>query len=245
MPLDIGGHIISDSSITNDGFNKSIIQDGLVLHLDAGNKNSYSGTGTTWTDLSYIGNNGTLTNGPTYSSSDGGSFIFDGTDDYVNLGDNSILRFTGSCTYSCWFYITGTGGTNPRLISKSGNSSARSMDLFYQNNDNLLRFSVAPTTSTISGVTSTSTVSQNTWYNIAGVYDSSNQTLKIYINGNEDNSTTGPSSITNNNNRDYWIGAGNRSIDWFDGNLPQAFIYNRALHKGEILANYYATKDRF
>lgn len=242
MPLNVSEYEIRDQDVRMYE-QTNIVRSGLVLHLDASIFNTVT-YGTTWFDLSGD-NDGTLTNGPTYNSSDGGVIDFDGTDDYVNLGDNSILRFTGSCTYSCWFYITGTGGTNPRLISKSGNSSARSMDLFYQNNDNLLRFVVAPTTSTISMVTSTSTVSQNTWYNIAGVYDSSNQTLKIYINGNEDNSTTGPSSITNNNNRDYWIGAGNRSIDWFDGNLPQAFIYNRALSATEIAHNYNVTKGRF
>jgi hypothetical protein len=56
----------------------NIITDGLVLLLDAANSKSYPGTGTTWTDLSRSGNNGTLINGPTFNSGNGGSIVFDG-----------------------------------------------------------------------------------------------------------------------------------------------------------------------
>ena len=56
----------------------SIVQSGLVLNLDAGNLESYSGSGTAWTDLSGQGNDGTLVNGPTFSSDNGGSIVFDG-----------------------------------------------------------------------------------------------------------------------------------------------------------------------
>jgi hypothetical protein len=61
-----------------------ISSDGLVLSLDAGNTKSYPGSGTTWTDLTGLGNTGTLTNGPTYSSANGGSIVFDAVDDGFN-----------------------------------------------------------------------------------------------------------------------------------------------------------------
>jgi hypothetical protein len=64
-------------------YNPRTITDGLVLCLDAANSKSYPGSGTTWTDLSGLGNTGTLTNGPTYSSANGGSLVFDGVNDYV------------------------------------------------------------------------------------------------------------------------------------------------------------------
>jgi hypothetical protein len=70
---------------------KGIVQSGLVLNLDAGVSSSYPGSGTTWTDLSGNGNTGTLTNGPTYNSANGGSLVFDGVDDYVNVGTPSIV----------------------------------------------------------------------------------------------------------------------------------------------------------
>ena len=62
--------------------NAPIVTDGLVFYVDAGNSNSYPGSGTTWSDL--IGSNdGALTNGPTFDSANGGSIVFDGTNDYV------------------------------------------------------------------------------------------------------------------------------------------------------------------
>ena len=64
---------------------------GLVLALDAANTKSYPGSGTTWTDLSGRGNTGTLTNGPTYSSANGGSIVFDGTNDYVVVNNNASI----------------------------------------------------------------------------------------------------------------------------------------------------------
>ena len=57
-----------------------IIEDGLVLCLDAANINSYPKSGTTWTDLAGF-HDGTLTNGPTFSSDNGGVLVFDGTND--------------------------------------------------------------------------------------------------------------------------------------------------------------------
>ena len=72
--------------------NSTIVSSGLVLHLDAGNASSYPGSGTTLTDLSGSGNNGTLVNGPTYSSANGGSLSFDGVNDYVSVSNTSQLR---------------------------------------------------------------------------------------------------------------------------------------------------------
>src|SRR6056300_382098 len=72
----------------------NIVTDGLVLNLDAARKDSYNRTGTTWNDISGNGNNGTLTNGPTFDSEDYGSIVFDGVDDYVTVSAtpiNSVL----------------------------------------------------------------------------------------------------------------------------------------------------------
>ena len=66
---------------------ESIVTDGLVLWVDANDKTSYPGSGTIWKDLTTNGYTGTLTNGPTYSSTDGGSIVFDGVDDHVTTGE--------------------------------------------------------------------------------------------------------------------------------------------------------------
>jgi hypothetical protein len=85
-----------------------IVTDGLVLALDAANSLSYPGSGTTWTDLSGKGNNGTLVNGPTFDQANGGSIVFDGTDDYVNLPDG-LLSGTGDFTIIQWVQCDGAG----------------------------------------------------------------------------------------------------------------------------------------
>lgn len=72
-----------------------IIQTNLVQHLDAANSSSYSGSGSTWSDLTSNGVDGTLINSPTYSSTEGGgSFFFDGTSEYVKFpySDSTAIR---------------------------------------------------------------------------------------------------------------------------------------------------------
>ena len=74
------------------GHGPTVVTNGLVLALDAADRNSYPGSGTAWTDISGRGNTGTLTNGPTYSSANGGSIVFDGTNDYVDCGSINFTR---------------------------------------------------------------------------------------------------------------------------------------------------------
>jgi uncharacterized delta-60 repeat protein len=112
-------------------YNSKISTDGLVLCLDAANSKSYPGSGTTWTDLSGNGNNGTLTNGPTYNSSNLGSLSFDGIDDYSTLTSNYTL--SAGWTLSFWgnpiFDSTVSTNTvfysasNPRTFSFYNSSS--------------------------------------------------------------------------------------------------------------------------
>jgi hypothetical protein len=94
------------------GFNQQdIVKDGLVLWLDANDKTSYSGTGTTWTDLSRGRNSGTLTNGPTFNSGSGGSIVFDGVDDYVTGSNSTNFAFgSGDFTVLTWAYFNTVNG---------------------------------------------------------------------------------------------------------------------------------------
>jgi len=96
-------------------YNSSIVTNGLVLGLDAGNPRSYPGTGTVWNNAVTLGNNTTLVNGPTYSSNNGGYFSFDGVDDYTTI---AIPSTTG--TISFWWYYN--ADTIQKLIM--GNSSS-------------------------------------------------------------------------------------------------------------------------
>ena len=77
----------------------NIVTNGLVLSLDAANPKSYVSGSTTWNDISRGGNNGTLINGPTFNSANGGSIVFDGVNDFISLSGpysltkNYTLRF--------------------------------------------------------------------------------------------------------------------------------------------------------
>ena len=77
-------------------YNARIVSDKLMLHLDAANPKSYIGSGTSWVDISGKGNNGTLTNGPTFSSDNLGSFVFDGTNDHVALNSSFQVSTSGT-----------------------------------------------------------------------------------------------------------------------------------------------------
>jgi len=91
-----------------------IVTDGLVLCLDAGNSKSYSGSGTTWNDISGNGNNGTLVNGVIFN---GGLFDFDGVDDYISIPINLT-----NTTYTIIGIGRYKGTNNNRVItSNTGN----------------------------------------------------------------------------------------------------------------------------
>ena len=89
----------SASSSSGGGSSSGIVSSGLLMHLDAGNSSSYSGTGTTWSDLSGNGNHATLVNGPTYSSADGGAIDFDGSNDRAFV---SLLMPSRPYTVAVW-----------------------------------------------------------------------------------------------------------------------------------------------
>jgi hypothetical protein len=99
MGLDLTGNKLYSTSVGPKGeVIKQIATDGLICHLDAGNKNSYGGSGTTWTDLSGNGYNATLVNGVGYNG--GGYLTFDGTNDYVITASISNYK-----SISTWAYI--------------------------------------------------------------------------------------------------------------------------------------------
>ena len=83
---------------TNFQATKGIIQDGLVLNLDAGVRDSYD-SGTTWRDLKGS-NNGTLTNGPTFNKANGGSLVFDATNDHISMPTTNLISGWSQLTYN-------------------------------------------------------------------------------------------------------------------------------------------------
>ena len=114
-------------------YNSRIVTENLVLCLDAANSKSYPGSGTTWTDLSGNGNNATLTNGPTYSSANGGSLTFDGVNDTVSIPSSANQAMgTGDFTFEWWAKTSDATGGYAYSSSDFLNITYTGGTLYYQ-----------------------------------------------------------------------------------------------------------------
>jgi hypothetical protein len=226
----------------------TIVTNGLVLYLDAANSISYVSGSTTWNDLSRNNNNGTLINEPIFNSANGGSIVFDGVNEY---GECTPIQPT-FFTLSSWFKATGvpsnndnTGGvlviSNPQLFGGSIQYSLfyswlnqRITGIVQNNNPNTIE-------------TSDNSVFRNQIYNAVLTYDGSYRS--IYINGVLSVSniySTNPIYPTTGNINARIGRYGFDSFDrYFNGNIYQTSIYNRALSAQEVLQNYNATKARY
>ena len=223
-----------------------IVTDGLVLALDAGNTKSYPGSGTTWTDLSGNGNNGTLTNmdAANLDGANGGSLSFDGSNEYVDL--TSTIQFdTSDFSISGWFR-SNSGNTNFKQIWNSGyNGGTPDVEVTIDQTTNRLSFYVRPPGSGLSVQTSYS-VDDNVWRYFVGVKTSS--LISLYVNGSFVSSTSGTfTSDVDDAGVIPRIGNGLNGINNrpFKGNIAQVSIYNKALTAAEVLQNYNALKRRF
>ena len=220
--------------------NAPIVTDGLVFYVDAGNAKSYPGSGSTWSDL--IGsNNGTLTNGPTYSSDNGGSIVFDWTDDHVSLGEGGLSFPNDNADFTCevvvrldnvtpqqvFFQQEDSGGAGRSWVFLRYNGGDHAFSSYIGGSDLLLTSLGVPT----SGIV----------YHLHVKYESG--VLHIGYNGVWYQSST--RSIDENSTGGFIIGAGKNNSAPTDGNIYCVRVYNRALSADEILQNYNALKSRF
>ena len=227
-------------------YNPRIVTDGLVLALDAGNTKSYPGSGTSWTDLSGNGNNGTLTNmdGANLDSANGGSLTFDGTNEEVR-----ITNYNQSLYHlNCWVYLNSTitasssngffnygSPSQPGVDfgSVTGLVSGETLTILYENPSNTYR-----RTSITENISSG-------WNFITFNWNGSS--YDIYINSISKTTTFGTSTghvplIVPTN---LTFGYGYTSTIKFSGNIAQVSTYNRALTALEIQQNFNALRGRF
>jgi len=209
----------------------SIISDGLVFYLDAANRRSYSGSGFTFYDL-YAGTGATLINGVGFTSSNNGSFIFDGTNDHIALGRRNDIQGT-NITLSVWAkFASLTSGDVAVCFGWTDGVNWRQGNYI----------------GTIGGVIRSYptamayTANTNQWYHVT--ITSISNANNLYING------IGVSSVntaivyeTTNMLSLGWGGTGYGSYS--NSTVALAQIYNRALSATEILQNYNATRKRF
>lgn len=202
-----------------------IVTDGLVLALDAGNRKSYSGTGTSWFDLSGNGNHGTLVNGPTFNSANGGVIVLDGVNDYIDIPLN--LSTTNHTIMGAARYVTVGGRT------------------FSGKNNNWLMGHWSSTTENhyaegwVSGVGAGAADTNWRIYATIGTYSS--DSWGFYVNGQlrvqNSNGVTGPNGFA--------IGSYQGTSEYSNSHISYMLVYNRVLNTQEILQNFNATRSRF
>lgn len=227
----------------------NIVTNGLVLYLDAANRQSYISGSTTWTDVSNNGNSGTLTNGPTFNTGSGGSIVFDGVNDYMNgpLFD-TLLNYSTAGTISIWFNLISNPLSNYRDIWSFTGSNR----IIWFENDEITnpspilryvwRLSSGALGALSSGIAQSSRAINNVVCNYATT--GGNTTFQIYVNGSLIDQITSSGTLTNDPTSllriGYDLSLGHQNIGVYNFQ-----IYNRALSAQEVLQNYNATKARF
>ena len=229
-----------------------MIENGLVLSLDAADRNSYVSGSTNWFDLSGVNRSGSLINGPTFNTGSGGSVIFDGVDDLMEGNDGGLFNFgTGDFSIDVWMKYN-TLQIGYKSIFSRGNPSVGTKRWFYlakYHADNKFLFAVDD--DILKKEVISNTVAQvNTWYHLTGVRRAGNAS-ELYINGIFESSQSDAGNSLDANLSDCLFrfaahrGAAQVAYEFCDCTISNGKIYNRALSASEVLQNYNATKTRF
>ena len=228
----------------------NIITDGLVLHLDAANTNSYPGSGTSWVDISGKNNDGTLVNSPTFDSNNLGSFDFDGSDnERVFLSDPvgkntafsvDIWHKRGAQTDKYLYSESSDSSNNPfwGITSKTGSSNS-TLRIFARNNGGTTEVNFQPSGAEY-------TIYDDLPHHLVVVYESNN--LYFYHDGSSIGSTSwskGNYSGLNQNTLAGWRHSGTNNGGYLTGNIYSVKTYSKALTASEVLQNYNALRGRF
>lgn len=228
-------------------YNPKIVTDGLVLCLDAANPKSYPGSGTTWSDLSGNANNGTLTNGPTFNGANEGSFVFDGTNDYITLGTNKF-KYQDNFTVETIAKFTSLP-TNTGSACSARHPIVYNHDYGYNmlvNSTGNLNFQIYNTNSNNVSLSSMALVIGSKYFHAVGIKNGTN--VSLFLNGIFINSGVLSTNAVYYINEPFVIGGFAKcGPDRFysTGNISLVKIYNRALTAQEISQNFNATRGRY
>lgn len=233
---------------TNEGrthiATKGTVQANLVFNLDASVLSSYSGTGTTWNDLSGNQINGSLINGVSYSNSNFGLLTFDGSNDYITIPNSLTIRPSTELTVECVIRPFSTPSSWSQLI---GYGQAD-----YTNGNYLLFLETATTTCrALARVNNTEYRCNTNFVAPLNVFThiiftmKTGDAIRSYFNGvaNTLRDLPAGSFTYNGTSSNYQIGSPGGS--WFPGNIPLMKLYNRALSANEVLQNFNAVRKRF
>lgn len=215
-----------------------VVTSGLVLYLDAGRKDSYSGSGTTWSDLSGNASNGTLQNDPIYSSTNGGSIVLDGTNDrvLVSCAANTVRTFN-STTQFVIKLPTYAGGQKNILSYRT--SSAGALYIGKSGGGIFCYYDQLSTPGFTAG-----NIFPNTIAIIHVTCDANTNSLNVYVNGVQ----------VGSGNRGGWVSSYHSTLylgydpgtgEYMEGNFYNFAHYNRVLSLEEINRNYNALRGRY
>jgi hypothetical protein len=228
-----------------------IVSNGLTIYYDFSNVSSYPGSGTVVTDLSGNGNTGTLVNGPTFSSGDGGYITFDGSNDYLDTTWTGTS--TKSLTLTIWVYLNDINSFRSYMGIDTSVAIDRSQFYFQKagtttlgmlNNYSNFQFPY-PGNTNINIVNDSTTTSANTWYNFTATISSTQ--LKFYRNGTLINTVanTNPFLTPTGTLKMATAYYANNLVDFLQGRIGEAYVYNRPLTDEEVTSNFNNTKTRY
>ena len=227
-------------------YNPRIVTDGLVLCLDAGNTKSYPGSGTAWTDLSGRGNTGTLTNGPTYSSVNGGSLSFNGSNQYTTLSPGNTFAFgTQPFAIEIWINFNSTG-IAWYFIEARNSGQTTNWALFMNSSSKIEWFTGTGSLFFNDGLNPTWSAGYNGWKQIVvSRENTSTNGLKLYINGVLITSATDATNYSVSPTTSY-IGCRFSINEFATANFSKVSVYNgKALSAAEVSQNFNALRGRY
>jgi len=232
------GEVLQNYNSLSKRFNylENIVSDGLVLYLDAANTRSYSGTGVTAFSISGIGSTATLVNGPTYRTVNGGSFVFDGTNDFISAPIDTSL-FSTEATMVIWLKnLNATPGLSGNTgFVGFGQGQVNDHYPWLDGSAYLSTFRNAR----IEAIALSSTINRATPHMVAVTTNSTHWRLYQNTTLQYTGSSVGSVYLSR-----FTIGY---SIDsfFYQGDVYAFMIYNKALSATEITQNYNAFKQRY
>jgi hypothetical protein len=224
---------------------KNIVTDGLILHLDASDKLSYS-SGITWKDRSPNGYNGTLNNDPSFSSAYGGVIDFDGTNDRVSIASSPLLssHSNNETSVCAWVRVANFDSGPIVYLRNSANNNQDYIRLGFNTDDQIeVKLKLQATNPTF---TSASTAPLATWMLVCFTYDGFY--VKMYKDGNLIYSASSTGTLQDSSSNAQSIIGSDKDADYdqfLNGRVGELYCYNKALTASEIKQMYNATKGRF
>ena len=218
----------------------TIVTDGLVFYMDAGNPRCYISGSSICTDMIFNAE-GTVDNTIDYNPANGGYWEFDGTDSDIALGAQTAGQWSSDpMTWECVTRFN-SSGTGVLFMDRTHFAGTEGIEMFIYT-DNKFWARAAGNGASSAPAAKTSALSVDTWYHLVGVFNGTDG--KAYVNGVEDGTET--ILQVNNSTGNTYIGCfGDGSGFNWDGDIGLMRIYHKALTAAEVLQNYNANKERF